>query len=161
MNELDTLSKQDPDLFIGINLGAQLGVSALLVIAMVLIHAAGILAATRYLRLRDDEIIAHEVNLRALGWLIAIALWLFFLHMIEIAVFALFYMQATGIGLESALYFSTSAYSTLGDTGASLPEKWQLVGAIEGLIGFLMIGWSTAVFITDMSNLLRKPESRR
>ena len=31
-----------------------------------------------------------------------------------------------------------------------------LVGAIEGLVGFLLIGWSTAVFVTDMNKLLRK-----
>jgi len=157
MNELDALTRTDPDVSLGISLGTQLGISAILVILMVLIHAGGILAATRVLRLRDDNLRSHKMNVRALGWLIAIALWLFTLHMIEIVVFAIFYMQAASIDLIDALYFSTSAYSTLGDTGATLPDDWRLVGAIEGLIGFLMIGWSTAVFIADMSKLLRAP----
>lgn len=161
MNELENLSRANSDLSIGLNLGAQLGVSALLVIAMVMIHAVGILAAYRVLSLRDDRLREHDINLRALGWLIAIAMWLFTLHMVEILVFALVYMQISPIDLENALFFSTSAYSTLGDTGATLPVQWRLVGAVEGLIGFLMIGWSTAVFITDMSELLHAPDGSR
>jgi hypothetical protein len=157
MKVIVSQAQVNSDLSVGLNLGAQLGVSALLVIAMVLIHAIGILTAYRVLSLRDDRLRAHDVDVRALGWLIAIGLWLFTLHMIEILVFALFYMQITPIDLESALFFSTSAYSTLGDTGANLPDQWRLVGAIEGLIGFLLIAWSTAVFITDMSKVLHPP----
>lgn len=158
MTALGLAAEGNSDIAIGINLGAQLGVSAALVVTMVLIHSAGIVAATRTLRLRDRDLRSHRVDFRAFGWLIAIALWLFILHMIEIAVFALFYMRITGIDLTTALFFSTSAYSTLGDTGASLPKQWELIGAMEGLIGFLMIGWSTAVFIADMNNLLRPPD---
>ena len=36
------------------------------------------------------------------------------------------------------------------------PVEWRLVGALEGLIGFLLIGWSTAFFVTDMNRLLRQ-----
>ena len=46
--------------------------------------------------------------------------------------------------------------STLGSPDQLLPQQWRLLGAIEGLIGFLMLGWSTAFFVTDMNQLLRK-----
>ena len=44
----------------------------------------------------------------------------------------------------------------MGQSDLHFPEAWRLVGAIEGLIGFLLIGWSTAVFITDMNKVLRE-----
>ena len=39
--------------------------------------------------------------------------------------------------------------------GFAFPPQWRLVGAVEALAGFLLIGWSTAVFVTDMNKLLR------
>ncbi|HLL31162.1 MAG TPA: hypothetical protein VK403_09225 [Allosphingosinicella sp.] len=68
-----------------------------------------------------------------------------------------FYL-AVGIftGLEEALFFSASAYSTLSQPAQDFPVEWRLLGAMEGLIGFLLIGWSTAFFVTDMNRLLRE-----
>ena len=57
---------------------------------------------------------------------------------------------------EEALFYSASAYATVGQSDVEFPQAWRLVGAIEGLIGFLLIGWSTAVFITDMNKVLRE-----
>ncbi len=53
------------------------------------------------------------------------------------------------------MFFSASAYATLGQPEIGFPERWRLVGAMEGLVGFLMIGWSTGVFVNDMNKLLR------
>ena len=55
--------------------------------------------------------------------------------------------------LDEALYYSAAAYATLGRTGEFFPEAWRLIGAFEALIGFLMIGWSTA-FITSKATRL-------
>ena len=85
------------------------------------------------------------------------ALGLFALHTLEIGLFASFYLGVGAIGdLEQALYYSTSAYATLGHPDIPFPDQWRLVGAVEGLSGFLLLGWSTAVFVTDMNKLLRK-----
>ena len=70
--------------------------------------------------------------------------------------FGLFYLVVGAVpDLEQALYFSASAYATLGQPEASFPLEWRLVGALEGLAGFLLLGWSTAFFVTDMNKLLR------
>ena len=37
-----------------------------------------------------------------------------------------------------------------------LVDDWPIVVAMEGLVGFLMIGWSAAVFVTDMEKVLRR-----
>ena len=124
---------------------------------MVVIHGAGIVGATRLLRLEDRTLRAHRVGGKAFRLLISIALCIFALHLLEIATFALFYLAVDALPtVEAALYFSMSAYATLGHPDLNFPDDWRLVGAVEGLIGFLLIGWSTAVFIADMNKVIRE-----
>lgn len=154
-----SVTVQVPDVAAGISLGTQLGASALLLVLMVVIHAAGIIGATRLLGLEDRTLRAHRLNLKAFGLLISIALCLFALHLVEILAFAIFYLEVGALDtLETALYFSASAYSTLGHPDLNFPDDWRLLGAIEGLVGFVLIGWSTAVFIADMNKVLREEE---
>ena len=48
---------------------------------------------------------------------------------------------------DDALYFSTVTFSTLG-YGDLLPHpEWRLFAALEGVNGFLLIGWSTAYLV--------------
>ncbi len=138
-------------------LGTQILVAFLLVLLTVLIHGMGVVLVTRLLRLEDSTLRAHQLDYRAFGLLTSMALSLFVLHALEISLFALFYLQAGAVHtLEASLYFSASSYATLGHPDIDFPLEWRLLGAIEGLVGFLLIGWSTAVFVTDMNKLLRK-----
>jgi hypothetical protein len=74
--------------------------------------------------------------------------------MIEITIFALFYMFIGAIdGLEEALSYSASTYATLGRTAEYFPQEWRLIGSIEALIGFLLIGWSTAFIVRNVDKL--------
>ncbi|HKX23018.1 MAG TPA: ion channel [Rhizorhapis sp.] len=124
---------------------------------MTLIHGLGVVGVTKLLRLEDRRLRAHSLNIGAFGLLTSIALCLFAVHFVEIALFALFYLQVDALrNVEEALFFSASAYATLGHPEIQFPEQWRLVGAIEGLVGFLLIGWSTAVFIADMNKVLRE-----
>lgn len=138
-------------------LGTQILAAYALVILMTLVHALGVVLVTKLLKLEDSTLRAHRLDFGAFGLLISMALGLFALHTLEIGLFALFYLGVGAIhDLEQALYFSTSAYATLGHPDVDFPARWRLVGAVEGLAGFLLIGWSTAVFVTDMNKLLRK-----
>lgn len=138
-------------------LGTQIVAAYALVILMTLVHAIGVILVTKLLKLEDESLRAHRLDLGAFGLLISMALGLFALHTLEIGLFASFYLAVGAIqDLEQALYFSTSAYATLGHPDIAFPARWRLVGAVEGLAGFLLIGWSTAVFVTDMNKLLRK-----
>jgi hypothetical protein len=140
-----------------LHLGTQLTASGLLVIFMVFIHALGVIGTTRLLRIEDRNLRSQRLDASAFALLISMALCLFALHLLEIALFALFYFMVGAIGeFDEALFFSASSYATLGSPDAVIPNDWKLVGALEGLVGFLLIGWSTAVFVTDMNQLLRK-----
>ena len=150
-------SAASPQVSAGISLGLQLFWGLLLLVLIVSVQGAGIVAATKLLRLEDRKLRAHRVDVKAFGILIAIALVLFALHLLEILIFAAFYMVVGAINeFEPALFFSISAFTTLGHPEMQFPADWRIVGALEGLVGFLLIGWSTAVFVTDMSKLLRE-----
>jgi hypothetical protein len=139
------------------HLGTQLLTSVLLIILMTLVHGFGVVGTTKLLRLEDATLKAHWLDYRAFGLLTSMALTLFALHGLEIALFAGFYLIVGAVKtVEQGLYFSASAYATLGHPDINFPDRWRLVGAIEGLVGFLLLGWSTAVFVTDMNKLLRK-----
>ena len=139
------------------HLGTQLLAGFLLILLMILVHGFGVVLVTKLLRLEDSHLRAHRLDVRAFGILTSMALSLFVLHAFEIAIFGFFYMAVGAIGtLEEALYFSASSYATLGHPDIDFPDQWRLLGAIEGLAGFLLIGWSTAVFFADMNKLLRE-----
>ncbi|MFN3945528.1 MAG: ion channel [Allosphingosinicella sp.] len=139
-----------------IALGFQLGASALLLVASVLIHGLGLMGISRALGLRDERLEETEFGTGALGIMTMVALALFALHAIEIALFAGFYLLIGAFEkVEEALFFSTSVYATLGYTDEFFPPNWRLVGAIQGVIGFLMLGWSTAFLVQKMTKLRR------
>ena len=141
-----------------IDLGLQLGVSAGLAVVMVVIHTLGLIGISRLLKLREQRLLEHDFDVRAIGLIGSFGLLLLLLHMFEIFVFALFYMQVSALNLEEALFYSASAYATLGRTADYFPPDWRLVGAIEALIGFILIGWSTAFMVTTMRKLSEQSE---
>ena len=138
------------DLFI------QLVAAALLAVATALVHGVGVIGISGILGLDGDRPRFRRFHVRNAATLGTIALMLFLLHMIEIALFGSFYLAIDVAGtVEEGFYLSASAYSTLGTPTPVFPPQWRLLGAIEGVVGFLMLGWSTAFFVTDMNKMLR------
>ena len=138
------------------HLAAQFGAAALLILLTTLVHAIGVVAIAHWLKLDRARERARRLHPDTVMLLSAVALLLFAIHSVEIALFALFYVAVGAVpDLDQALYFSAAAYSTIGSADVSLPAEWRLVGATEGVVGFLMLGWSAAFFVTDMNKLLR------
>lgn len=139
-----------------IELGLQLGASALLVLLMTIVHGLGLVGISKLLNLKGDRLKELDFDSRAIILMCGMALLLFALHILEIWIFAAFYLLIGAMTtLENALYYSASAYATLGRTADYFPDDWRLIGALEALIGFLLIGWSTA-FIVSRFNRLRE-----
>lgn len=137
------------------DLGLQLAVVAGFVLLMVLIHSAGLVGISRALHLHDERQIPSEFGLRASMLMGTYGLLLMTLHFLEIFIFGAFYWAVGAMhSLEEALYYSASCYATLGDAAANFPNEWRLVGALEALIGFVLIGWSTAFMVRTLRKII-------
>ena len=80
------------------------------------------------------------------------------LHLVEIAVWAFFYVwQGAMPDVASAFYFSAVTYTTTGYGDVVLVPQWRLVGAVEALTGILMCGWSTAFFVAVVGRSIAPP----
>jgi hypothetical protein len=116
-----------------------------MVVLTVTIHFAGLLGLLWMLRLRGHRFRSHEHAVGQGGSVLAVVLGLVAIHTVEIWIYALAYL---GIGalpdFETALYFSTTSFTTLGYGDVVLDRQWRLFGAIEGANGLLLFGWSTA-----------------
>jgi hypothetical protein len=132
----------------------QLVIATAIVSATIVIHLVGLDALLGLIRWYLRRV-ARWVTLDRLLAPLGIVLGLFVLHGVEIWLYALVYWRSGMLRtIEQALYFSTSAYSTLGETGALLPEAWRVVGVLEGINGMLLIGWSTAFLFQMLQHLM-------
>lgn len=84
----------------------------------------------------------------------AAAFGLFALHTVEIWAYAWLFVEVGALhSFDEALYFSTTTYSTVGYGDIVLPPDWRLVGAIEGANGIILLGWSTAFFVSVVNRI--------
>jgi hypothetical protein len=129
-----------------------------LMASCVVIHAAGVAGAMRWVRRHPPDSPAFWLW----TWLfVRLAGWMILLHLVEIALWALFYEWQRAIpDLQTALYFSAVTYTTTGYGDVVLPMEWRLQGGIEALTGILMCGWSTGFFFAIVSRMFA-PRSDR
>lgn len=138
----------------------ELGVSTCLLLATVVIHGVG-LGVIALLVKREMEQEQHEhlppLSFRSVGLTSGIVLGLTTLHGIEIWGYALFYLAVGAVpDLQTAVYLSTMAYTTVGASGLGRRQGWEMVAAIEGINGVILLGWSTAFFVMVISRLARR-----
>jgi hypothetical protein len=131
-----------------------------LVAITVLIHAGGLAIVLSHVL---HHTMRPETRFWPITWLlIRIAWWLIVIHLIEIAVWGLFFWwQKCLPDIESSFYFSGVTYATIGYGDLVLPEEWRLFGPVEGLTGILMCGLSTAFFFVIVSRkILQRMDAR-
>ena len=137
----------------------ELALATVMVSLTVAVHASGLYALSRLLRLeeRDEaKVHIHPMSRRGFAATIIVILGLFILHGVEIWLYAFVYLVIGSVhGLREAVYFSTITYGAIGYSDAAMAERWRLVSAIEGINGIILIGWSTAFFVTLMSRMRR------
>ena len=119
----------------------------------VVIHVGGIATFAQYLLdrfpLESLTTIVRQGLVLVLVFAVVITL-----HLIETAIWASFYYwRSLFESYETALYFSLGTYSTIGYGDVVLPDRWRLLGGIEGISGVLLCGLSGA-FIFAVVNAL-------
>ena len=130
----------------------QLTLATAMVLGTVLIHLFGLAALVRVLR--SHSRFFRKLRIMPLTLLLTATLGIIAIHTVEIWAYALVYLQLGALGnFEEALYFSTVTYSTIGYGDVVLPHDWRILGAIEGAVGIIMLGWSTAFLVSLLTRL--------
>lgn len=141
------------------NLFAQLAISAGMVLLTVTFHGFGLALLSRAVAGERREERSHHLpplSLRGTLFTLATVLSLFALHGVEIWAYALLYIQiGAHTNFEGALYYSTISYAAIGYDDAGIDPRWRMLGAIEGINGVILLGWSTAFFINLLGRLRR------
>lgn len=141
---------------------AELLIAFVVVAICVVIHISGIVVLAWWILKKRELFETEPTVIRSILTLIVVFGVIIFLHMIETAVWAVVY-QAWGLfpDFETSLYFSLTSYTTMGFGDVVLPEKWRLLGGLEGISGVLLCGISTAFIFVILTGLLKSHEEGR
>jgi voltage-gated potassium channel Kch len=132
----------------------QLGVASLMVAMSVIMHLVGLGALVALMRRHHRRFGQNPKRLPQLIAILGAAFGLFALHTLEIWTYAILYVWIGALpDFDDALYFSTTTYTTLGYGDIVLPRTWRLVGAIESANGIILLGWSTAFFVSVINRI--------
>ncbi len=135
----------------------ELALSTALVVTTAIFHGLGLLAIGRALRALDRGATDAELNplsLTGAAYTSAVVLGLLALAGIEIWFYAIVYLAIGATAtLSASVYFSTITYAAIGFSDAPLAAPWRLVGAIEGINGVLLLGWSVAFLVAELQRI--------
>lgn len=130
----------------------QLSLATLMVAVIVVIHVSGLAILLRSLRLH--HLWFGRFRFLPLSMLVGATLGVIAVHTVEIWLYAALYSLLDAFPhFEEALYFSTVTYASIGYGDLLLPHQWRLVGAIEGAVGVIMLGLSTAFLVSLLTRL--------
>jgi hypothetical protein len=134
----------------------QLLMGAVLVSLSVAMHAFGSVAVIRLVRRHHMEPRLRALH-RPVGGLVAGFLCIFLLHVVEVSLWAGVYLAVRAFdSFEEALYFSMVSFTTLGFGDLVLPAQWRILGASEGMLGLVLLGWSTGLVLVLLEPLNRR-----
>ena len=137
----------------------QLIAAAFMVVATVMIHGVGLAMLGRLLRreLHNEwELNLPRLSVRSVFVTLLAVIGMFALHGLEIWLYALAYLIGGAIPtLETSVYFSTISYAAIGFSDHYIAESWRLIAGIEGINGAVLLGWSTAFFVTMVVRMER------
>src|SRR6201993_461383 len=132
----------------------QAGTSVVLVMLTLSLHCAGMGALIAWAR-NSWEFDVHRLGpFRSAVLMVRFITAFMVLHILEILLWAVFYRWLCFPLWESAFYFSTSSYATVGYGDIVLPQMWRTLGPVESIIGVLMCGLSASFLFAIVSRLV-------
>jgi hypothetical protein len=137
-----------------------LAISSGMVAGTVVFHFLGLAALIALLNTRLPRRMRRGTGFQKGVTILFTVFGLVIMHTVEIWAYAALYLVLGEFGgLEDALYYSTTTFSTLGYGDVIMSDRYRMVGAIEGANGFLLLGWSTA-FLVSVTNRMGLLEAR-
>ena len=132
----------------------QASAAAVLVTLTLLLQCAGIAALISWGRPTLAPDVLRLGPIRSAMLMVRFITAFIVLHIFEILLWAAFYRGLCIPLWESAFYFSTSSYATVGYGDIVLPQMWRTLGPVESIIGVLMCGLSASFRFAIVSRLV-------
>ncbi len=122
-------------------------IGTIVITATVFIHTFGLISVSKAINWLTARFRLHGHRSRVLA-MNSVVLGLLAVLSVEVWLWAAFYL-VVGVTdhFETALYLSTITFSTVGYGDVVPAHEWRLLAAMEGVNGFLLIGWSTAYLV--------------
>jgi hypothetical protein len=112
------------------------------------IHGYGMLSVIRIINFISHKIESKRGVIIRMFPVILASCMILFVHLIEVLVWALFFLSKGSFPNRSvAFYFSLNEYTTLG-SAYNLPQHWRLLEGMIATAGMLAFAWSTGILIT-------------
>jgi len=130
------------------NLVMNLAAGSFLVVVSVLIHTGGLILIAAIMPAVARRLGLHNHDIGRTLVMTGTVLGILVILTLEIWSWALLYtgLSATE-NFSDSLFLSTAMFSTIGYGQIHLDPSWRLLTGLEGVTGFLMIGWSTAYLV--------------
>jgi hypothetical protein len=134
-----------------IGIGEVLYGSVLLAATMTL-HGCGVLVTLRTTHALKRRAGPSASGIAGIGVLIVASWMLVLLHLLEVVVWAAFYLWNDAVNSPDAnasiaYYFALMEYTTIG-SAYNLKLDWRLLEGMNGIAGLLTFAWSTGVLLT-------------
>ena len=136
----------------------QASAAAVLVALTLLFQSAGMAALIHWVRTYLERGIYRFGVFRSGVLMVRFTGVIIALHLLQILLWAGFYRWNCFPSWESAFYFSTASYSTVGTGDLLLPKMWRNLGAVESVVGVLMCGLSAAFLFAVVTRLVEREE---
>lgn len=129
-------------------------VGAALMLATATVQTFGVIGLEEAVARARATITQRATRTRMLAALLGIIIYLFVMHLLEIILWAEFYLRLGGLqSLSVAIYESAMAFTTMNQP--ALRPAWIFLGAAEGMTGVLMAAWSTGLMFQHMAWILQ------
>lgn len=136
----------------------QAGAAVLLVTLTLCLQYAGLAALIGWVK----RVLAGDVHklgaFQAAALVIRSTVAVIALHGLQILLWATWYRAICLPSWESAFYYSSTSYSTVGYGDVVLPSEWRLLGPLESIIGVMMCGITVSLLFVLVTRLVGDKE---
>jgi len=135
----------------------QVALGSVLVLITTAIHALCTGALLRGLRMTHASTWEGQSGVRRVALISSVVLLMFLASLLEAGLWASVYLATGAIAdLETALYFSTVTFTTLGYGDVTLDANWRLLASVQAANGTVMFGWTTAIVMAVIHRMAAK-----
>ncbi|MEM6463298.1 MAG: potassium channel family protein [Pseudomonadota bacterium] len=126
---------------------------SLVVSLTVVVHTFGLIGIANIMNRVAGHHPIHEFRSKVISMVVLVH-GIIAVHSLEIWMWAMVYVWTDAVDhMGDAIYFSAITFSTLGYGDALLDERWRMLAGMEGLSGFVLIGWSTAYLVAASTRI--------